>query len=228
MDYGLENGVVSIVNSGIWTAILWLLRRTLLFFRNRHWSIKSKGSISSPCSQVIQKRKRSLNVRVCVKGRGGMEGRSKDGKQTGEMRTKSNVGYRPQVSPVLFSEPLHKREIIPKSYRKKNTEIHTKLCHLQLLAFKILASKCCVKGIFKALMHFTKISQVLGNKTASLNTKPPGPEPSISLWANWVWRQCVGWDTTVGSALLTLKALRKAEAWEAALSSSNSGSLLHR
>lgn len=108
-----------------------------------------------------------------------MEGRSKDGKTNGGNENKEQMWVtKPQVSPVLFSKCLHKCEIISKSYRKKDTEIHTKLCPLQLLTFKIL---CYFKGIFKALMHFTKISQVLGNKTASLNTKPLGPEPSTSL-----------------------------------------------
>lgn len=90
---------------------------------------------------------------MCVKGRG-MKGRSKNGKTNGGNKNKEQMHVKKsQVSPILFSKHLHKFEIISKSYRKKNPEIHTKLCHLQVLTCKTL---CCFKSIFKALMHFYK------------------------------------------------------------------------
>ena len=68
-----------------------------------------------------------------------MEGRSKDRKTNGGNENKEQMWVtKPHV---LFPKCLHKCEIISKSCRKKNTEIHTKLCHLQLLTFKILTFK---------------------------------------------------------------------------------------
>ena len=146
---------------------------------------------------------------VCKGKREGWKGEVKTEKQTGEMKTKSKCGLQNHRCPLFYSQNVCINvKLYLKVVERKILRYTQNSVTFSYLLSKFLLSKCCFKGIFKALMHFTKMSQVPGNKTALLNTKPLGPEPSISLselirsedsvwaetqlWAprSWLWRLC--------------------------------------